>query len=288
MEATIKTRPARTHTLRKRTWPYYVFALIFVVVYLLPIYVLLNLSVRTVQTMDSALAWPALADWNWSNYLSSLANSDIWMGFKNSIVIAALTIVLEITVSALAAYGIARSTSRITTHIRTINILIMMIPGIALLVGTYGLMVKLKMVNSLAGLALLSAAGGIPGTMFMYVNFIVSIPRALDEAAAIDGASILRTFFSIILPQLKSVTVTRVIMTAVGSWNNYLMPMFLLTDKSKYTIILVIKAAFAGSNGVKNVPLACATCVVGLVPIIAIYLAMQHFIIEGQMDSSVK
>lgn len=65
---------------------------------------------------------------------------------------------------------------------------IMMIPGVALLVGTYGLMVKFHMTNTLYGLALLSAAGGIPGTMFMYVNFVVSIPVALDEAAAIDGA----------------------------------------------------------------------------------------------------
>ena len=283
MEATIKTRPRR-----ESKWWMYALALLFVVAYLLPIYVLLNLSIRTVQTMSSAMTWPAFSDWNWSNYLSALGNADIWLGFKNSLIIAAVTIVVEIAVSALAAYGIARSTSKVTQHLRTINILIMMIPGIALLVGTYGLMVKLRLVNSLTGLAILSAAGGISGTMFMYVNFIVSIPRALDEAAAIDGASILRTFFSIILPQLKSVTVTRVIMTAVGSWNNYLMPMFLLTDKSKFTIILVIKSAFAGDNGVKNVPLACATCAVGLIPIIAVYLTMQRFIIEGQMDSAVK
>ncbi len=283
MEAKLKARPAR-----EGKWWYYVLALLFVVAYLLPIYVLLNLSIRTVQTMNSALAIPRVSDWNWSNYLESLGNSEIWMGFKNSLVIAAATIVLEVGISALSAYGIARSTSKLTTHMRTVNILIMMIPGIALLVGTYGLMVKLKMVNSLLGLALLSAAGGIPGTMFMYVNFVVSIPRALDEAAEIDGAGVLRTFFSIILPQLRAVTVTRVIMTAVGSWNNYLAPMFLLTDKSKYTTILSIKAAFAGSNGVKDVPLACAACVIGLVPIIAIYLAMQRFIIEGQMDSAVK
>ncbi|MBQ8954029.1 MAG: carbohydrate ABC transporter permease [Clostridia bacterium] len=283
MDATLKARPAH-----EGKWWYYLLAILFVVAYLLPIYVLLNLSIRTVQTMGSALAVPPLGEWNWSNYLSSLANSDIWMGFRNSLVIAVATIVLEIGISALSAYGVARSTSKLTQHMRTINILIMMIPGIALLVGTYGLMVKLKMVNSLLGLALLSAAGGIPGTMFMYVNFIVSIPRALDEAAEIDGAGVLRTFFAIILPQLKAVTVTRVIMTAVGSWNNYLMPMFLLTDKSKYTVILVIKAAFAGSNGVKNVPLACATCVIGLIPIIAVYLLMQRFIIEGQMDSAIK
>lgn len=113
-------------------------------------------------------------------------------------------------------YGLARSSGRLAESIRNINMGIMMIPSVALLVGTYGLMVKFHMTNTLYGLALLSAAGGIPGTMFMYVNFVVSIPTALDEAAAIDGAGVLRTFTQIIMPQLKAVTVTRIIMSATG------------------------------------------------------------------------
>lgn len=284
MKAQAKTKaPA---SLQKSKWWYYLLALIFVIMYLLPIYVLLNLSVHNVQNMSETLTFPET--FNWANYGRAVQNKDVWMGFVNSIIIAAVTVVVEITVSALASYGIARSNSWLTRSIRTINMLIMMIPGIALLVGTYGLMVRLNMVNSLLGLAILSAAGGIPGTMFMYVSFVVSIPNALDEAAAIDGAGVLRTFFQIILPQLKAITVTRVIMTMVGSWNNYLMPMFLLTNKAKYTIILVIKAVFAGSNGVKDVPYACATCVIGLLPIITLYLFLQRYIIEGQLDSSVK
>ncbi len=282
----VKAKAAAPASLNKSKWWYYLLAILFVVSYLLPIYVLLNLSVRTVQTMSETLPLPRV--FNWNNYERAVANKDVWMGFINSIIIAAVTIVLEITVSALAAYGVARSNSWLTRSIRTINMLIMMIPGIALLVGTYGLMVKLGMVNSLLGLALLSGSGGIPGTMFMYVSFVISIPQALDEAASIDGAGVIRTFFRIILPQLKAITVTRVIMTAVGSWNNYLMPMFLLTNKAKYTIILVIKAVFAGSNGVKDVPYACATCAIGLLPIILLYLFLQRFIIEGQLDSSVK
>ena len=273
----MKVKAKAPASLNKSKWWYYLLAIVFVLSYLLPIYVLLNLSVRTVQTMSETLPLPRV--FNWNNYERAIANKDVWMGFINSIIIAAVTIVLEITVSALAAYGVARSNSWLTRSIRTINMLIMMIPGIALLVG---------MVNSLLGLALLSGSGGIPGTMFMYVSFVISIPQALDEAASIDGAGVIRTFFRIILPQLKAITVTRVIMTAVGSWNNYLMPMFLLTNKAKYTIILVIKAVFAGSNGVKDVPYACATCAIGLLPIILLYLFLQRFIIEGQLDSSVK
>lgn len=270
----------------KAKWWYYLIGILAAVVYLLPIYVLINLSFRTVQDIGSKLQFPQII--NLGNYISVFKGNDLWMGFKNSFLLMAGSVILEIVISALAAYGLARSSNRIAESIRTVNMGIMMIPGLALLVGTYSLMVNFKMANTLWGLALLSAAGGIPGTMFMYVNFVTSIPVALDEAAMIDGAGVMRTFFQIIMPQLKAVTVTRVIIAATGSWNNYLMPMYLLQDKAKHTIILVIKAAFNTGNGLGDLPKACATCVLGLLPIIILYVFLQRYIIEGQIDSSVK
>ena len=203
-----KAKGPNTHS----TWWCYIVAVLLILIYLLPIYIMLNLSFRTIQDVGSKLSLPAM--WNFQNYIDVFKSGDLWLGFKNSIVLVVETVVLEIVFSALAAYGLARSNGKIAESIRNVNMGIMMIPGVALLVGTYGLMVKFHMTNTLYGLALLSAAGGIPGTMFMYVNFVVSIPVALDEAAAIDGAGVLRTFAQIIMPQLKAVTVTRIIMSA--------------------------------------------------------------------------
>ena len=261
-------------------------AVVLVIIFLLPVYVLFNMSVRSIQDLGSKLVFPEI--WQWGNYLEVFKSGDLWIGLKNSVILAGGTVIIEITASALGAYGLARSSGRITEWLRTANMGIMMIPGVALLVGTYSLMANLHMTNSLWGLILLQAAGGIPGTMFMYINFVAAIPRELDEAAALDGAGVSRTFFSVIMPQLKAVTVTRIIMSATGAWNNYLMPMYLLQDKSKYSIILVIKSAFNSTNGVGNLPKACATCVLGLLPIIILYLALQKYIIEGQIDSAVK
>lgn len=267
------------------TWWCYPVSGFLVLCYMLPIYIMVMRSFKTISDYQHNLAFPV--EWYPQNYLE-VFQSDIWVGFKNSIILCLETVSLEIVVAALAAYGIARSSGAVVNALRKVNMLVMMIPGIALLVGTYSLMVSMKMTNELYGLALLSAAGGIPATMFMYVNFIISIPTALDEAAAIDGAGVVRTFMTIILPQLKAVTVTRIIMASTGCWNNYMMPMFLLTDKSKFTVILVIKQAFNRGNGAGNMPKACAACVVGLLPIIVLYLFLQKYIIEGQIDSSVK
>lgn len=265
---------------------FYLIGLVLLIIYLLPIYVLLNMSFRTIQDIGSKLTLPEM--WNIENYLNVILGSDLWMGFKNSIILMIGTVVVEIFVSALGAYGLVRGSGKISSLIQNVNMGIMMIPGLALLVGTYSLMVDLHMTNTLWGLALLSAAGGIPGTMFMYMNFVAAIPTALDEAAAIDGAGTFRTFWAIIMPQLKAITVTRIIIAATASWNNYLMPMYLLQNKDKYTVILVIKSAFSRFNGISDFPKACATCVLGLLPVILLYLFLQKYIIEGQIDSAVK
>lgn len=267
-------------------WWCYVVAVLLVIIFLLPMYVLLNISFREIQDIGSKLALPKVA--TIKNYVDAFVSGDLWIGFKNSVILVVETVLVEIVFSALAAYGLARSGGKLADKIRSLNMGIMMIPSLALLVGTYSLMAKLSMTNTLWGLALLTAAGGMPATTFMYTNFIVSIPVALDEAAAIDGAGILTTFFRIIMPQLKVVTVTRIIISAVGCWNNYLMPMFLLQNKSKFTVILVIKSAFNATNGLGNLPLACATCSLGLLPVILLYLFLQRYIIAGQLDSAVK
>lgn len=264
----------------------FVVSFILILIYLLPIYILITMSLRTLQDTGSMLKLPSII--NLGNYIAAFGDASLLRGFKNSVIVVLITLVVEITFSALGAYGIARSSNKLSNFIRQGSMAIMMIPSTALLVGTYSLMVKLHMSNTLWGLALLTAATGMAGSMFMYVNFIIAIPVALDEAAMIDGASMLQTFFFIIMPQLKAITVTRIIMSATGCWNQYLMPMYLLQDKTKHTIILVIKAAFNNSSGVSNVPRACATCVIGILPIIALYLFLQKYIIEGQIDSAVK
>ena len=262
----------------------YVIAVLLVLLYLLPIYVMLNQSFRFVTDLTPRLYLPE--KWTLENYIEAFTSSSLMGSFKNSIVLVAEVCVVEIVLGGIAAYGLARAGGRISTTLRTFNICIMMIPSLSLLVGTYSLMVKFHMVNKIWALALQTAAIGMSSTMFFYTSFIISIPKDLDEAAAIDGAGIFRTFFTIILPQLKPITVTRLIMIAVGAWNSYAMPSYLLTDTSKATVILTVRKAFYTAYGaVQNVPLACAMCAVALLPVILLYILLQRYIIEGQLDS---
>ena len=163
-----KSKGPNTHSV----WWCYIVAILLILIYLLPIYIMLNLSFRTLQDLGTKLSLPAA--WNFGNYVEVFKSGDLWLGFKNSIILVVETVTLEIVLSALAAYGLARSSGRLAESIRNINMGIMMIPSVALLVGTYGLMVKFHMTNTLYGLALLSAAGGIPGTM---LTLLFPFPR---------------------------------------------------------------------------------------------------------------
>ena len=274
--------PARNRK-KAKVWMYVV-ATLLVLLYLLPLYVLLNQSFRYVTDLSPRLYLPAKGTLD--NYRTAFTSSDVRCSFLNSTLYVVEVCALQIILGGLAAYGLARAGGKLAASLRTFNIAIMMIPSLSLLVGTYSLMVKFHMINKIWALSLQTAATGMAGTMFFYTSFIITIPRELDEAAAIDGAGVLKTFFSIIFPQMKAITVTRLIMIAVGTWNNYAMPQYLLSDTGKATVILVVRKAFYTAAGsVQNVPLACAECAVALLPVIALYIFLQRFIIEGQLDS---
>ena len=251
-----------------------------------PFYQLINFSLRDITDFESRLSWPK--EMIWENYSEVISNKDLWLGFKNSIIFAGLTVFIEIGCASMAGYSLSRGSKKTTKTVKTVQMLIMMVPGIVTLVGTYSLMIKLNLTNSLVALAFLTAAGGIPSCSFIYMNFINSIPIALDEAARIDGANMFQTFFLIILPQLAPITITRTIMIAIGAWNNYLMPLYLINDAEKRPIILVIRNAFAMTGGKGNLALACATCTIGILPVIAVYCILQKRIIQSQIGSSIK
>lgn len=244
-----------------------------------------NLSLRNITDMSSKLL--PTKEVIFSNYTSFLQEKTFWKAILNTLEYCCLDIIFVITIGSLGGYSLARMKNRFSNAIRSFNVLVMMIPGTALLVGTYSMMVKLKLINSIFGLSLLTAGSSMTGCMFFYTTFATMIPVDLDEAAAIDGCSVLGTYFRIIFPQMKAVTVTRIIGCLTTCWNNYLMPMYLLQKKEKYTLLLYVK-----THGVKNTisssPLFCAGAALMVVPILILYFSMQKYIISSRIDSAVK
>lgn len=123
-----------------------------------------------------------------------------------------------------------------------------MVPQLSILVPLYKEMVSLKGINHLWGIVIVSATFHLPMAIYMYSNFIKSIPKDLDEAAMIDGCSMMQSFFYVILPCLKSTTVSVVILNGVGIWNDYQFQLYFLQKPAMRTITLAISTFFTDSN----------------------------------------
>lgn len=262
----------------------YLVCAFLLLLYIAPLYMLVNLSVRVKNDFSSFLT--PTKDPQLKFLISVITDPSLWKSMGNTVIYAALNILFLIPIASLGGYGLARSQGWYVTMLRNVNVMVMMIPGTALLVGTYSLMVDLKLTNSLVGLALLGAGGGMTGCMFFYTAFCASIPRDLDEAAELDGAGVIRTFFLIIFPQMKAITITRIISIVIGCWNSYLMPMYLLTKKENYTVLLYVRVMFNTTKS--ELAIAMSACLLMLVPILIFYFFSQRYIIGGQIDSSVK
>ena len=154
----------------------YVVAAVLVILYLLPIYVMLNQSFREVTDLTPRLYLPL--KWTLENYIEAFTNSELWNAFKNSFVYVVEVSALEIVLGGLVAYGLARAGGKISTALRTFNICIMMIPSLSLLVGTYSLMVNFGMINKIWALSMQTAAIGMSGTMFYYCIYNIYSKRA--------------------------------------------------------------------------------------------------------------
>ena len=276
-------KPAK---LKKSNWWKYIIAVVLIFVYLLPIYTLLNMSFKEMTDFSSYLLPP---DYFYpDNFIKIVQSGKVFPALKNTALITAGVVGIEVVFGCMAAYPLSRNRSKFNGLVYSFCLGAMMIPALSILVGVYTEMVQLKGINHLWSVIAIAAAFGLPLSINLYVNFIASIPLALDEAATIDGAGVLRTFWSIILPQLKPVTVSVIILKGVTAWNDYLYPSYMLQKPSKYTLVLLIKQYFGSSSSAVDLNSAAAVAVICVTPLIIAYLLLQKYFIQGQIDGAVK
>lgn len=277
----------KTVTLKQRikqNWWKYLIAVCILVIYLLPIYVVVVTSLKPVTDHTSRLLPPV--EIYWENYIRAFQNSNILNAMKNSLIITVGTVLIVVVAGCLAAYPMARHRNRLSKSMKTFVLGVMMVPGMSMVVGIYSTLVSIHAISTYWGIIAVSAAFGLPMSIYMYCNFIRAIPVSLDEAAYMDGAGVLRTFFQVILPQLKPVTASVVLMQAVSTWNEYGYSLYILQKKEMYNVTLTVKQFFGEQMKDLNGAAACA--VIAIVPVIIVYLFLQKYFVQGTMDSAVK
>lgn len=262
----------------------YPLAVLIILIYLMPIYVLIVQSFKSPLDVSSALSLPKELYLN--NYLDIIKSGTIFRAVKNSAIVAVGSITLEILLAGIASYPLARNHSKINEFVRSIFLGVMMIPPLTILVGVYTLLVNIHATNSYWGIILTNATFGLPMSTFLFTNFITSIPKDLDEASILDGCSVTQTFFKVIIPQLKPIIATVVILHGVSAWNEYAYSIYILQKPALQTITLCIKKYF--SSVTNDYSGAAAAALLGILPLVIIYIILQEQFVQSQVDSAIK
>lgn len=271
--------------LRKgRSWWRIPVALVILAIFLSPFYILLSVAFRSPQDLSSYWIFPS--ELHLENFQSAIEEGDILLSIFNSLIITVGAVFLVTVIGALAAYPLARRRTKLNMGIKGFALGIMMVPPLSILVSLYSVMVQLQGVNHFWGIIIILVTFELPLSIFLYTNFISSIPNALDEAAAIDGSGPVRTFFQIILPQLKPVTASVIILTGVHCWNDYQFSLYMLQSPKLRTIPLAIASYF--SQTTSNVNAAAAAALLAILPIVIAFLFLQKYFIQGMVDSAIK
>ena len=268
----------------KGLWWKILVSCLIIFIYLMPLYVLLMRSLKALSDGSTFMSPPR--ELYLDNYLSVIGDGTILRAYRNTLIVTVFTVFTDVLVSCMAAYPLARNQTRLNGLIRMVFMGVMMIPPLTILVGVYTFLVGINAINHYWGIVFVSVAFGLPMSVFMFTNFIGSIPKALDEAAIIDGANIFQTFIHIILPELKPVIATIVLLHGVSVWNEYAYSIYILQKPELATITLTIKQHF---SSVKNdYGGAAASAVLGILPLIILYIFLQDYFVRGQIDSAIK
>lgn len=262
----------------------YPLAVLIIAIHIVPIYMVVSIALKSPYDHSSRWMFPGYL--YLKNIYTALERGGMLLALKNTLIISGISILLIVIVGAMAAYPIARNRSRLNILVKGFIMGVMMIPPLSILVPLYSFMAKIQGINSYWGMIVTLVTFQLPTGIFLFSNFISSIPVALEEAAAIDGCGPFQTFFQIIMPQLKPVTASVVIITGVNCWNNYQFALYLLQSPKIKTITLAIASFFSADSA--NINGAAAAALLGILPVIIMFLALQKYFIQGMVDSAIK
>jgi multiple sugar transport system permease protein len=204
--------------------------------------------------------------------------------FLNSVVTATVTTALVVSTAALAAYALARFTFRGRGVVFMMVVATLFLPGFVFLIPNYLIANSLGILDTLVAL-MLPPVGGAFGVFFLR-QFFLGLPRELEEAARIDGASDVRIFRSVMLPLAQPALSTIAVITFLASWNDFLWPVYALTTTS--TLTLPAGLPLLQSAYIANQPLIMAGAVIASVPALAVFVLFQRKIIESVATAGLK
>jgi len=223
---------------------------------------------------------------NLQNYVRAWDVLSFPRALRNSFLITALSDICLVIISSMAAYRLLRHPSRMNRLLFSLFIAAMVIPFQAIMIPLVKVGNWFHLLNSLPGIVFFYMGLGASFSIFLFHGFMKSIPLEVEEAAYIDGCSPYGIFWRIVFPLLKPMTITVIVLQSLWMWNDFLLPLLVLQKPELQTIQLATNSLFG--QYMQQWDLALAALVMGIMPILVFFLALQRHIIQGITAGAVK
>jgi raffinose/stachyose/melibiose transport system permease protein len=221
--------------------PYvYFIALVFIAICIAPVTYIVAGGFRTnSQITNSPAGLPH--PWVFSNYTNVLNSNKFWGEFGNSLIVALASTAGIVALGLMVSFVLARYDFKLKTAMYSLFAAGLMFPLVIAITPLYIVIKNLGLIDSLAGVIIPQIAFGLPTTVIILVPFLRAIPKEIEEAATIDGTSRLGFFFRMVLPLSLPGVVTVGILAFINSWNNYVLPLYILNSDKNFTLPLGVQ-----------------------------------------------
>ena len=259
---------------------------LFSVIQIFPLIWIINFSLKSESEIYTVSSLRLPETPMFSNYAEAWVKGNVAGYFLNSVFVTFVSVIITVALSCMMGYAITRMQWKGSGMVLTFLMLGMMIPIHATLIPLFLIMQKAGLLSSHWCIILPYIAVGLPLAVFIISNFLRSIPRELEEAAAIDGAGLYSVFFRIVFPLMKPIILTSVVLNTLNVWNDFQMSLTLLQKKAVRNVPLT-QYFFFGENSIE-LGLAFALFILSMIPILILYLSLQKYIIGGITSGAVK
>lgn len=264
-----------------------IFVAIFFVIFLSPVIIALSGSFRELKDTSSYIN--IFQNFSLESYKLAYSKINYFRSLKNSIVITGTSVVLILLISSMAGYAIARLKGKLGPFFQVFFLAGMIVSAQMSIIPMYRVVNALGIGDTIAAPICLYVTSALPFSIFLYTNFIkASVPKALEEAAFIDGASVPYTFFHIVVPLTKPALVSIIITQGVPIWNDFFFGMLFLSSPEKKTLPLTMLNFIGDMENATQWNMLFAACFLSAIPILIIYALLQRHFVSGLTVGAVK
>lgn len=252
-------------------------------IWLSPFYLMIVNAFKTKKEIfTDVLGMPEA--WSFDNFVEAFIDLNFVNSLWNSVLITGVSVIIIVLFSSMAGYALSRNKSKVSGVILLLFVSAMLIPFQSVMIPLVSIFGQADMLNQ-AGLIFMYLGFGSSLSIFLYHGAMTGVPVSLDEAALIDGANKFQTFWHIVFPLLKPISVTVAILNIIWIWNDYLLPSLILSEQSA---TIPLKMFYFFGQYTKQWHLALAGLTIAIIPVIIAYFFAQKQIIEGVSEGAVK